>query len=78
MVVDTLQKAGHTVLPWESYKHPYVVEMIEKIYGSDGGAVSILAANLCLERSLVLMSCRIYTMSSRLLVSLLSQISPCL
>ncbi|KAI9158302.1 amidase-6 [Paramyrothecium foliicola] len=37
-VVDVLQKAGHTVVPWEPYKHPYGVSLIGKIYGSDGGA----------------------------------------
>ncbi|KAH6988512.1 amidase signature domain-containing protein [Ilyonectria destructans] len=36
-VVDKMQKAGHSVLPWEPYKHPYAVDLINKIYASDGG-----------------------------------------
>lgn len=36
-VVDKMQKAGHSVLPWEPYKHPYAVDLINRIYASDGG-----------------------------------------
>ncbi|KAH6677865.1 amidase signature domain-containing protein [Plectosphaerella plurivora] len=36
-VVDSLKSAGHTVLPWEPYKHPYAVDLIGGIYASDGG-----------------------------------------
>ncbi|KAH6957760.1 amidase signature domain-containing protein [Ilyonectria sp. MPI-CAGE-AT-0026] len=36
-VVDKMQKAGHSVLPWEPYKHPYAVDLINKVYASDGG-----------------------------------------
>lgn len=39
LAVDSLQKAGHTVLSWEPYKHPFAVELIGKIYASDGGKV---------------------------------------
>ncbi|KAF4120248.1 amidase [Geosmithia morbida] len=37
MVVDTMKAAGHTVVPWEPYRHPYAVDLINKIYASDGG-----------------------------------------
>ncbi|KAH7140245.1 amidase signature domain-containing protein [Dactylonectria estremocensis] len=36
-VVDTMQKAGHTVIPWEPYKHPYANDLINRVYTSDGG-----------------------------------------
>ncbi|KAL3451082.1 amidase signature domain-containing protein [Aspergillus insuetus] len=36
-VVDKLSQAGHTVLPWEPYKHPYAVDLANRIYASDGG-----------------------------------------
>jgi amidase len=39
-VVDKLSEAGHTVLPWEPYKHPYAVDLANRIYASDGGVVS--------------------------------------
>src|ERR1700750_1503082 len=35
--VSAVQKAGHTVFPWEPYKHPYAVNLINGIYASDGG-----------------------------------------
>ncbi|RDW69424.1 amidase-6 [Coleophoma cylindrospora] len=36
-VVDTMKKNGHNVVPWEPYKHPYAVDLINGIYASDGG-----------------------------------------
>ncbi|KAL2808217.1 amidase signature domain-containing protein [Aspergillus granulosus] len=42
-VVDRLSKAGHTILPWEPYKHPYAVDLANRVYASDGG-VDIFAA----------------------------------
>ena len=37
-VVSALKSAGHTVVPWEPYKHPYAVNLINGIYASDGGS----------------------------------------
>ncbi|KJK93078.1 Acetamidase [Metarhizium anisopliae BRIP 53284] len=37
-VVDKLKGAGHAVLPWEPYKHPYAVDLANRVYASDGGA----------------------------------------
>ncbi|KAG8421628.1 hypothetical protein J3458_003493 [Metarhizium acridum] len=37
-VVDKLKGAGHVVLPWEPYKHPYAVDLANRVYASDGGA----------------------------------------
>merc|ERR1712000_294380 len=37
-VVNTLQGAGHNVLPWEPYEHPFAVDLANKVYASDGGA----------------------------------------
>ncbi|KAJ4196028.1 Acetamidase [Fusarium falciforme] len=36
-VVDKLREEGHTVVPWEPYKHSYAVDLLNKIYASDGG-----------------------------------------
>ncbi|VUC28421.1 unnamed protein product [Clonostachys rosea] len=36
-VVDQVKGAGHTVVPWEPYKHPRIVDLANKIYASDGG-----------------------------------------
>ncbi|KAL6859778.1 Acetamidase [Amphichorda felina] len=36
MAVDSLQKAGHTVLPWEPYKHFVATGLISDVYASDG------------------------------------------
>ncbi|KAL3464648.1 amidase signature domain-containing protein [Aspergillus heterothallicus] len=36
-VVDKLSEAGHTVLPWEPYRHPYAVDLANRVYASDGG-----------------------------------------
>ncbi|KAF6525491.1 hypothetical protein HZS61_011286 [Fusarium oxysporum f. sp. conglutinans] len=36
-VVDKLSEAGHTVIPWEPYRHPYAVDLANRIYASDGG-----------------------------------------
>ncbi|RSL69394.1 Acetamidase [Fusarium sp. AF-6] len=36
-VVDKLKEGGHTVVPWEPYKHSYAVDLVNKIYASDGG-----------------------------------------
>lgn len=43
-VVDKVQQAGHTVVPWEPYKHRYAVDLVNNIYASDGGTV-------CFDRS---------------------------
>ncbi|PKS13397.1 hypothetical protein jhhlp_000168 [Lomentospora prolificans] len=37
-VIDKLKGAGHAVHPWEPYKHPYAVELANKVYAADGGA----------------------------------------
>jgi amidase len=39
MVVDHLQEAGHTVVPWEPFKHKEAVDMANKIYAADAGTV---------------------------------------
>ncbi|CAH0053663.1 unnamed protein product, partial [Clonostachys solani] len=36
-VVDLVKGAGHTVVPWEPYKHPHMVDLTNRIYSSDGG-----------------------------------------
>jgi amidase len=36
-VIDKVKEAGHTVTPWEPYKHDHAVDMIGKIYTADGG-----------------------------------------
>ncbi|KAJ4217599.1 Acetamidase [Fusarium solani] len=36
-VVDKLKEGGHMVVPWEPYKHSYAVDLVNKIYASDGG-----------------------------------------
>ena len=41
MAVECMQKAGHTVLPWEPYKHSLAVDLIGKIYAADGGTVCL-------------------------------------
>ena len=40
IVVSTLKKAGHTLVPWKPYKHAYAVDMINKIFAADGSTVS--------------------------------------
>ncbi|CAF1371888.1 unnamed protein product [Didymodactylos carnosus] len=37
LVVDALQRAGHTVVEWRPYKHKYAVDLIGSIYRADGG-----------------------------------------
>ncbi|KAH6625931.1 amidase signature domain-containing protein [Boeremia exigua] len=37
LVVDALKQAGYTIVPWKPYKHQYAVELINRIYASDGG-----------------------------------------
>ncbi|KND93498.1 Acetamidase [Tolypocladium ophioglossoides CBS 100239] len=37
-VVNRAKQAGHMVVPWEPYKHPYAVDLANRIYASDGGA----------------------------------------
>ncbi|KEZ45023.1 hypothetical protein SAPIO_CDS2420 [Scedosporium apiospermum] len=37
-VVEKFRGAGHTVLPWEPYRHPYAVNLANRIYAADGGA----------------------------------------
>ncbi|KAF7553546.1 hypothetical protein G7Z17_g3548 [Cylindrodendrum hubeiense] len=36
-VVEKVRNAGHSVIAWEPYKHPHAVELINRIYASDGG-----------------------------------------
>ncbi|KAM0233279.1 hypothetical protein ACHAPO_007358 [Fusarium lateritium] len=36
-VVDKLGEAGHTVVPWEPYRHPYAIDLANRIYAADGG-----------------------------------------
>ncbi|KAF4972089.1 hypothetical protein FZEAL_9669 [Fusarium zealandicum] len=36
-VIDKAQEAGHTVTPWEPFKHGYAADLINKIYSADGG-----------------------------------------
>jgi amidase len=36
-VVNKLSEAGHTVIPWEPYRHPYAVDLANRVYASDGG-----------------------------------------
>ncbi|KAF2036198.1 acetamidase [Setomelanomma holmii] len=38
LVVDSLKKNGHKVLPWAPYKHDFAVDLINKIYVADGCA----------------------------------------
>jgi len=38
MVVSALKGHGHTVVPWEPYKHVFAADLINKIYAADGGA----------------------------------------
>lgn len=40
MVVDKLKGAGHTVLPWEPYKHTFAWDLANRAYASDGGEAS--------------------------------------
>jgi len=40
MVVSTLKKHGHQVLPWLPYKHDFGHDLIGDIYSSDGSTVS--------------------------------------
>ncbi|CAF3700813.1 unnamed protein product [Rotaria sp. Silwood1] len=37
MVVNALQRAGHTVVEWRPYKHKYAVDLVRSIYRADGG-----------------------------------------
>lgn len=37
-VVKALRQAGHTVTDWEPYKHPFAVDLANKVYATDGGA----------------------------------------
>ncbi|CAG8908704.1 unnamed protein product [Penicillium egyptiacum] len=36
-VINKLSEAGHTVLPWEPYRHAHGVSLANRIYASDGG-----------------------------------------
>lgn len=36
-VVSTLKSAGHTVVDWAPYKVEYALDLVSKIYSSDGG-----------------------------------------
>jgi amidase len=38
MVITALQKAGHTVVEWQPYKHKYVEDLSTNIFFADGGA----------------------------------------
>lgn len=46
-VVDKMQQAGHRVVPWEPYKHSQAFNLINKIYASDGGTVSLRTLRQC-------------------------------
>ncbi|CAF1255209.1 unnamed protein product [Didymodactylos carnosus] len=37
LAVDTLRKAGHTVVEWQPYKHGYAVVLMGSIFTADGG-----------------------------------------
>lgn len=37
-VKDVVQKAGHTIVEWQPYKHEYAYNLINSIYAGDGGA----------------------------------------
>ncbi|UNI15540.1 Amidase [Purpureocillium takamizusanense] len=37
-VVTKAKEAGHTVVSWEPYKHPYAVDLANRIYAADGGS----------------------------------------
>lgn len=39
MVEDKLKAAGHSVSPWEPYKHPFAVDLANRVYAADGGTV---------------------------------------
>lgn len=39
MVEDKLKAAGHSVTPWDPYKHPYAVDLANRTYAADGGTV---------------------------------------
>jgi amidase len=51
-VIDKVKEAGHTVTPWEPYKHDHAVDMIGKIYTADGGTVSPNFNNTMVHRAL--------------------------
>ncbi|GAB7356939.1 hypothetical protein MBLNU459_g7784t1 [Dothideomycetes sp. NU459] len=36
-VSSVLKENGHKVVPWEPYRHPYAVDLIQGIYAADGG-----------------------------------------
>lgn len=36
-VTSVLKENGHKVVPWEAYRHPYAVDLIQGIYAADGG-----------------------------------------
>ncbi|KAH7075399.1 acetamidase [Paraphoma chrysanthemicola] len=38
LVVESLKKSGHKVVPWAPYKHDFAVDLINKIYVADGCA----------------------------------------
>lgn len=42
MVEDKLKAAGHSVSPWDPYKHPYAVDLANRTYAADGGTVRVL------------------------------------
>jgi amidase len=36
-VIEAMEKKGHKLVPWHPYKHDFAVDLINKIYASDGG-----------------------------------------
>lgn len=46
LVVNALQRAGHTVVEWQPYKHKYAVDLIDSIYAADDGEDIRNALNL--------------------------------
>lgn len=41
-MVDKMTGAGHTVVPWQPYKHDYAGALANHAYTADAGAVSQL------------------------------------
>ena len=39
IVQDKFSAAGHAVSAWEPYKHPYAVDLANRVYAADGGTV---------------------------------------
>ena len=41
IVQDKFSAAGHAVSAWEPYKHPYAVDLANRVYAADGGTVRL-------------------------------------